>query len=107
MAGPRLGQFGIPWATIAPALITAATAAYGSYTQGQIADDIKDAAEDKAAADRARADAEKAKAEAELKKLTQPVPGDQILGIPKEYVLYGGLGLGAIVVVVIAIALAK
>jgi hypothetical protein len=106
MAGQRLGQ---AWLVpIASSLITAGAAAYGSYTQGQIADDIKDAAEDKAAVDRARADAEKAKADAELKKLTQSdVSADEILGIPKEYVLYGGLGLGAIVVVVIAIALAK
>lgn len=105
MAGPRLGQ---AWLVpLISAGITAGAAAYGSYTQGQIAKDIKNAAEDKAAADRARADAEKAKADAELKKLTQPVPGDQVLGIPKEYVLYGGLGLGAIVVVGIVIALAK
>lgn len=106
MAGPRLGQ---SWLVpLISAGITAGAAAYGSYTQGQIAEDIKDAAEDKAAADRARADAEKARADAELKKLTQPAAsGDQILGIPKEYVLYGGLGLGAIVVVGIVIALAK
>jgi hypothetical protein len=106
MAGQRLGQaWLIP---IASAAITAGAAAYGSYTQGQIAKDVKDAAEERAAADRARADAEKAKADAELKKLTQPaVSTDRILGIPKEYVLYGGLGIGAIVVVGIVIALAK
>jgi hypothetical protein len=30
-----------------------------------------------------------------------------VLGIPQEYVLYGGLGLGAVVLVVLVVSLVK
>lgn len=105
MAGSKLGQFGIPWAAIAPALISAGATVYGSYQQRETAKDIQEAAEDKAAADQARADAARAKAEEEKKKAVQATQAAEqaavgtVLGVPKQYLIYGGLGLAAVGVI--------
>ncbi len=109
---PTLGQAGV--VGIISAAITAGAAAYGAYQQREIAEEMKEAAEAKAAADRAKAEAEKAKAEAEAKKAAQaiqeaqqPAADGKILGIPKEYVIYGGIGLGLVGIVGLVIALTK
>jgi len=81
---------------VLPGLITAGGKAYGSYTQGQIAEERTDTEEARAAAARAQADAERAKAAAAAAKAGQ--------GIPTGFLVLGGLGLVAAVVTAIVLS---
>lgn len=109
-----LGQ----WGAIISAAIQAGAAAYGAYQQREIAEEMKEAAEAKAAAERAAAEAERKRAEEEAKKAAAaaaaaagtPAPGapsDTVLGLPRDVVVYGGLGLGVLGIAGLVIALAK
>ena len=82
---------GTDWGAFGSGLITGGAKAYGSYTQGQIAEERTEAEEARAAAARAQADAERAKAAAAAAKAGQG-------GIPTGYLILGGLGLVAAVV---------
>lgn len=109
---PGLGQVG----AIISSLITAGAGAYQAYEARKAAEEMREAQEAKAAAERARAEAEKARAEAEAKKAAEerqaeqaaagvPAADGTVLGIPKDYVLYGGIGLGAAAVIGLVVAL--
>lgn len=107
LAGPRLGQ----WASLVSSLISAGAQIYQAHEAQEAAEEASEAAEARAAAERARAEAEKARLEQERLRLQQevqgisptapgaPPSGGTILGIPQDYVLYGGLGLGALLLV--------
>lgn len=96
---------GSVWGDIFSSVIKAGAAAYGAYQQHEIAEEMKDAAEAKAAAERAQAEAAKIRAEAEIRRAAGLAPDG---GTPiSDYILYGGIGLGAIGLAVLIYSLAK
>lgn len=88
---------GTDWGAFGSGLITGGAKAYGSYTQGQIAEERTETEEARAAAARAQADAERAKAAAAAAKAGQG-------GIPTGYLILGGLGLVAAVVTAVVLS---
>lgn len=88
---------GPDWGSLITTGITSGTKAYGSYTQGQIAEDTADAAQARADAARAAADAERARAAAAAAKAGQG-------GIPTGYLILGGLGLVAAIVTTVVLS---
>jgi hypothetical protein len=95
-----------PWQTettgsdvvsVIPGLITGGVKAYGSYEEGQIA-------EDKADAERAKADAERAKASAAASAAAAAAARAGQGGIPPGYLILGGLGVAAAIVATIALS---
>lgn len=113
----NLGQGWDVFGSIATSLLTAAPALYSAYQAREMAKDAEDAreaAEAAKAAALATAEAEKAAAQRKLDEekkqqmqVQQAGAQGQILGIPKEYALYGGLGLGAIGLVALVVSLVK
>lgn len=107
---PGLGQ---DWSSILTPIITGGFGAYQGYLKNKAAEEAKEAAEALAAAERAKLEAERARVAAETARAaaeTQKavaaeaqaaiVAGPTILGIPRDYLILGGVGLGAIAAIV-------
>jgi hypothetical protein len=104
---PGLGQDF--WSAV-PSLLTSGFGVYQGYLKNKAAEEAKEAAEALAAAERAKLEAErariaaeKARAAAEAQGATTEAgvaAGPTILGIPRDYLILGGVGLGAIAAIV-------
>jgi multidrug efflux pump subunit AcrA (membrane-fusion protein) len=84
-------------------LFSAGTSIYQAYERGETAEDQRRAAEAQAAAARAQAAATQAAAQAAAVQATAQAAaaeGPKILGIPRDYVIVGGIGLAAIAAIV-------
>jgi len=116
--GPNLGH--IPWGALISTVITAGVQTFSIIEARKMAKDAQDAreeAEAAAAAAKAAAEAEKAAAQRKLdeekkqqlqaQQASATAAQGQILGIPKDYVLYGGLGLGALGLVALVASIVK
>lgn len=114
--GPSLGF----WGELISGVLTAAPSFYSAYQAREMAEDAREDREDaEAAAEAARvaAEAERAAAQRKLeeerkRQLQEQQAGaiaarEEILGIPKDYALYGGLGLGAVGLVALVVSLVK
>jgi hypothetical protein len=105
---PSLGQY--DWI---PSIITAGAGIYQGILKERAAEEAKEAAEALAAAERAKLDAERARVAAEKARAAAETQeaiaaeaqaaitaGPTILGIPRDYLILGGVGLGAIAAIV-------
>ena len=96
MSGRRLG---IDWGGLLTDVVGGGLDVWSGYQEQEAAEDIRKAAEIRAAAEReaAKAAAERA-AEAEAAKIRETkAEGETVLGIDKDIALYGGLGLAALI----------
>jgi pyruvate/2-oxoglutarate dehydrogenase complex dihydrolipoamide acyltransferase (E2) component len=80
-------------------LLQTGTSIYQAYERGETAEDQRRAAEAEAAAARAQAAAAQA-ATAQAAAPGAAAEGPKILGIPRDYVIVGGIGLAAIAAIV-------
>lgn len=100
---PNLGQ---DWTSFLTPLVTGGFGAYQEYLKSKAAKEAKEAAEARAAAELAKLEAEKARAAAKTQEAVaaeakaEITAGPTILGIPRDYLILGGVGLGAVAAIV-------